>query len=168
MSWLDKDKKALADCGFDISYYTITDKTKDEIKEEFDKYDAMYVSGGNPFYLLEKIQQTDSADLFREFVLQGKIYIGTSAGSMIAGPDLYPTYRTAKAEKAPNLKGYDALGLVNFVIFPHWGVADFEDKYLPRLQHAFKNSKDPIIILNDYQYVIVEDENYRIIDIQNK
>ena len=164
LSWLDKDKKELTDCGFDISYYTITNKTKNEIKEEFDKYNVMYVSGGNPFYLLEKIQQTDSANLFRDFVKQGKIYIGTSAGSMIVGPDIFPTYRSAKAEKAPNLRDYKGLGLVNFVIFPHWRVGDFADKYLPRLEHAFKNSKDPLIVLNDNQYIIVEDEFYKIVD----
>lgn len=169
LQWLKKDRKALIDVGFKLTDYTFTGKTKDEVKNFLKDFDGIYMSGGNTFWFLEKIQQSKSADVIRDFINSGKLYISTSAGSIIAGPDIYPTYRITKAEKAKNLKGYDGLGLVDFVVFPHWGneLSYFKDNYLNhRLEHAY-NKDHKIILLTDNQYIIVEDDWYKIIDVTN-
>lgn len=169
LEWLGKDRQSLIDVGFLITDYTITNKTKEEIEKDLQRFDVIYVSGGNTWYLLAKIQESNCAEVFRKLVSNGKIYIGTSAGSIIAGPSVYPAYSIENQEKASDLKDYTALNLVNFVVYPHWGSKDSKDKYLnQRLEHAYNTCKDPIIILNDNQYVIVEGDSYKIIDTQNK
>ena len=39
----------------------------------------------------------------KTLVSKGKIYIGTSAGSIVAGPDIYPVYYIDAAKVAKNL-----------------------------------------------------------------
>lgn len=165
LQWLEDDREALVRAGFTVSDYTITGKSKEKIKVYLKSMDVIYISGGNTFYLLEKIQQSNCAAVIRDYVENGKIYIGTSSGSIVAGPDIYPTYRLDNVKKAPNLKGYQGLGLVDFVVLPHWGSDDFRKLYLEhRLEHAYTTG-NKIILLTDYQYVYVEGERYRIIEV---
>jgi len=168
LQWLDDDRNALVKAGFKVTDYTITGKTDGQIKKDIDSVDIIYFCGGNTFYLLEKIQQSGCAKTICDFVKNGKIYIGTSAGSIVAGPDIYPTYRLDNAKKAPDLKGYKGLGLVDFVIFPHWGNKFFKDLYLNRrLEHAYTTG-NKIILLTNRQYVLVEGEMYKIIEVKKK
>lgn len=169
LKWLEDDRNALKQAGLELTDYTFTDKTAKEVEEFIKDFDGIYVSGGNTFWLLEKIQQSNAAQVIRDFINSGKLYISTSAGSIIAGPDIYPTYRIDKAEKAKNLKGYKGLELVDFVVFPHWGnpLPYFKDNYLNhRLEHAY-NKDHKIILLTDNQYIIVEDDWYKIVDVRN-
>ena len=164
-AWQKDDRKALVNAGFKVFDYTITGKTKEAIAKEVKNVDVIYFTGGNTFYLLEQIQLTGSADVFRKAVINGKIYIGTSAGSIIAGPDIFPVYRLDKVKEAKKLRGYKGLNLVDFVVLPHWGSKHFKNLYLnQRLAHTY-NTKNKLIILNDYQYIEVELDWYRFVEI---
>ena len=166
--WQREDKNALAESGFRVIDYTITNKTRAAIVKEVSQVDAIYFSGGNTFYLLEQIQLTKSANVFRKAVEEdGKIYIGTSAGSIVAGPDIYPSYQLDRAGEAKRLKGYKGLSLVDFVVLPHWGSKHFKSRYLNQgLAHNY-NTKNKLILLNDYQYIQIEDDWYRIREIKH-
>ncbi|MFA5000507.1 MAG: Type 1 glutamine amidotransferase-like domain-containing protein [Patescibacteria group bacterium] len=165
--WQREDRDALVKAGFVVSDYTVTGQTKMSIAKEVKKADVIYFSGGNTFYLLQQIQLSRSIGIFRNAVKAGKIYIGTSAGSIVAGPDIYPTYRLDNAKQAPKLKGYKGLGLVDFVVLPHWGSRHFKERYLnQRLAHNY-NTKNKLILLNDYQYIEIKDDWYRIVEIKH-
>lgn len=166
--WLKMDRQSLIDAGFEVTSYTITNKSAKEIEDELSKYDVIYISGGNTFYLLEKIQQSGFADVLKNQIKDGKFYIGSSAGSIVVGPDTYPLLRQDRIEKAPNLKGYKGIGLVDFVILPHWGREDHKELYFnERLDLAF-NSKNKFIVLRDTQYVEVENDIYKIVDVGDR
>lgn len=166
--WLEDDRSALVKAGFVVSEYTITGKTKEEIKNHLGAFDIIFVSGGNTFYALEKIQQSGCAEVIRDYVEQGKIYIGSSAGSILAGPDIYPAYYTDAIEKAPNLKGYTGLGLIDVVVLPHWGNDYFKELYPnKRLEHAY-TPNHKIILLTDNQYLSVANDKYEIIDVSKQ
>ena len=164
-SWQKDDRKSLVNAGFKVFDFTITGKTKEAIAKEVKNVDVIYFTGGNTFYLLEQIQLTKSDEVFRKAVSTGKIYIGTSAGSIIAGPDIFPVYRLDKAREAKKLRGYNGLGLVDFVVLPHWGSNHFKSLYLKqRLAHTY-NTKNKLIILNDYQYIQVEADWFKFVEI---
>ena len=119
-TWEEEDRLALVDAGFKVTDYTITGKTLDQLKTDLAGYDFIYLSGGDTWYLLNQSRKTGFYNLIQDLVKnQGKIYIGTSAGSIIAGPKC-PDYLLSKEEvlDIENQKGY---GLVNFTILPHWG-----------------------------------------------
>jgi dipeptidase E len=161
LKWQNIDR----DAGFDIFDYTITGKNEQQLAEDLKEVDVIYVSGGNSFYLLEKAKESGFENVVKNLLLRGKIYIGTSAGSIIAGPDIYPTYYLDAADEAKNLKDYKGISLVDFTVLPHWGSEHFKERYLnQRLEHAYKIGYK-LILLNDNQYVAVDGDKYRIIDV---
>ena len=168
MEWFEKDKKALVNTGFAITDYSITGKKMEEIEEALKNTDIICMEGGNSFYLLEKIQQTGCKEMIKDFVEKGKIYIGSSAGSVVAGPDIYPTFIVDSVKKAPNLKDFKGLNLVNFVTLPHWGSEFLKELYLNKRLKLAYSSNNKFILLTDYQYIKVEDDMYKIVDIREK
>ena len=159
------DKQALVDAGFTVSDYTITDKTRDQIENDLDGFDYIYLSGGDTVHLLSQSQKSGFISLIKDFIQnKGKIYIGTSAGSIIAGPRL-PDY--FPNEKRLELENENCYGLVNFTVFPHWGSEDFKEKYLgKRLRIVYKEDQVPLLLLTDSQYVHVYNDCIQIIDVR--
>ena len=164
--WLKDDKKALVDVGFNVFDYTITGKRQQEIRKDLKEVDVIYVEGGNEFYLMQEIRKSGFDKIVCEHVDKGQIYIGTSAGSMVAGPDISLLYTKRDALKGPKLESYKGLGLVDFCIIPHWGSKYFRSLYIKeRLPKLYKTNKK-MIFLTDYQYVRVEEDMYRIEEVE--
>ena len=163
LEWLQNDRKALVNAGFDVSDYTITGKTKDRLEEDLKKFDFIYLSGGNTAYLLEQSQKSGFISVIKELINEkGKIYIGTSAGSIICGPRL-PDYFSREDEDLENDICY---GFVNFTLLPHWGSEDFKERYLgERLKIVYRDNQVPLILLTDNQYIYVQNGKYEIIDV---
>jgi dipeptidase E len=166
--WEKNDYNALRKVGFEMIEYTFTGQTKEMVRKELKKVDVIYIGGGNTFYLLEKIQLAHCAALVRESVSKGKIYIGTSAGSIVAGPDISPVKNLDKIKEAPKLKGYKGLGLVDFVVLPHWGSEHFKSPYLRQRLKDNYNTKNKLVLLNDYQYIQVEGDWQKIVEVKHK
>ena len=165
--WLEDSRNSLVEAGFEVADYTITGKSREQIEADLEPFDVLFFSGGNQFYLLQKVKESNCAGLIRDFVSAGKVYIGESAGSELAGKDLYSTYHEDDIRKAPDLKNFDGLSLVDFIVFPHWGSVYFRNKYLgQRMEHAYTEN-DKIILLTDFQYIIVENGYYRIIEVEH-
>lgn len=57
--------------------------------EELSKFDTIYFCGGNPSYLLNRINDTQFNIALKQFVDNGGVYIGVSAGSLVAVKNLY-------------------------------------------------------------------------------
>lgn len=165
LDWLKKDRQSLIDTGFKLTDYTFTGKNKTEIKKFLNDFDGIYMSGGNTFWFLKKIQESDCAQVIKDFVSDGKLYISTSAGSIIAGPDIFPTRNLEKFAKVPELKDYTGLNLVNFIIKPHWGGQNFKAKYINKRMENSYSEKYPIVLLPDNSYIEVEDDSYKIIQV---
>ncbi len=165
--WLEDDRNALQGIGLETIDYTITGKKQSDFVKDFQNIQYVFVSGGNTFYLLEKAQESGFINFINEYIQKDNVYFGSSAGSIIAGPDIYPVLRTDTLEKAPNLKGYEGFGFIDLVILPHWGSDKFRDLYLNyRLEHVY-NEYHKLILLTDYQFVYVEnDGSYRILDMK--
>ncbi len=80
--------------------------------------DAVYVSGGNTFHLLNEAR-IHGFDTWVKENIETKIYLGTSAGSILATP----TIEIASVEPADTndagITDLSALSLVHFEISPH-------------------------------------------------
>lgn len=168
-AWYQEDRSALAKNGFKFFDYTISNKNQDQIKNDLKNIEALYISGGNTFYLLQQSQLSRFDNFVRKILDEGVIYIGTSAGSCIAGPDISPTIGCDDVSLAPDINGYAGYGLVDFTILPHWGSSEFKKEYLSNTSfEATYKEENKLIALNNHEYVEVIDDKYHIIDVRNK
>lgn len=165
LEWQIIDRQVLVDAGFDVSDYTITGKSKSQLEVDLEPFDYIYLSGGSTFYLLEQSQKSGFVSVIRELILEkGKIYIGTSAGSIIAGPKLLDYH----GAEGVTLEDRNTYGLVNFTIVPHWGSEGFKEKYLGgRIKIVYKEDQVPLLLLTDSQYVHVQDGRMEIVDVRS-
>ncbi len=169
MEWLEADYDAWVDVGLEVTRYTVTGKDSVQIEKDLAEHDVIYLSGGNTFYLLQQLQKTGAVPVIQKLVKEGKIYIGTSAGSIVAGPDISAVKNLDNESMAPELEGYSGLSLIDVVALPHWGSSYFRDLYLnQRLDHVYDNPVHKIVLLTDNQYLAFEDNgSMRIFDVVN-
>ncbi len=55
-------------------------------------HDAVYVTGGSTGYLLKRVKETGFDKILKKMVYAGKVYVGVSAGSLIAAPNIGNPY----------------------------------------------------------------------------
>jgi dipeptidase E len=85
-------------------------------RRALDDADALFVGGGKTFRLLKALYDFDLLEPIRRTIQEGLPYIGSSAGSIVAGPSL----RTTKDMPVVQPPSFAALGLVGFQISPHY------------------------------------------------
>ncbi len=164
-SYVKLDRKALVKAGFQVSDLTLTDKTKHEIEKAIEKHDVIHLNGGNSFYLMQQIKLSGFDRLIKQYLKKGKIYSGSSAGSIVAGPTLELAKYYDDPKKAPRLKSFKGMGLVDFVIYPHWGNSYFRKDFMKKENlELFYNFKGKIILLSDNQFVETDGETIRLFD----
>lgn len=161
--WQATDRQALVDAGWAVTDYTITGKGAEQIEADLAPYDFIYVSGGQPPYMLQQSQKSGFIPVIRRLVHeQGKIYIGTSTGSIVCGPKLPEWFDDETIEFADRT----CYNFVNFTIAPHWGSKYFMDEYFgARMKEMYQETQVPLILLTDSQYVHVQDDTLEIIDV---
>lgn len=99
-------------------------------------YDVMYFTGGWDAHLLEVIKQTNFHEIIRSFVYANKVYVGMSAGSVIATPNIRGCFGVSDDTET------EGLGLINAYLDCHCNLK-------PNLQP--KNLPLPHIMLHFHQ-----------------
>lgn len=158
----EADRKKLIEFGFDLVEVELRNKNQEELQNILKGIDVIYFTGGNSFYLLEKVRESGFDKIIPGLLEQGIIYAGSSAGAVIMGLSLEPIKYLDDPAIAPNLQSYDGLGLVDFVVIPHYEKEKYkekQDKILKEFSDKFK-----IQTLTDNQTILVEDDNYKIIE----
>lgn len=115
-------KQRFAKMGYELSSI----HTADEPAQAINDTDAVFIGGGNTFRLLKALYDFDLLGPIRERVAAGMPYIGSSAGSNVAGP----TIRTTNDMPIVQPPSFDALGLVSFQINPHYLDPDPNSKHM--------------------------------------
>ena len=161
LQWLKNDKQSLVDAGFQITEFTLTGKDQEEVRQMLNKTDFVFVSGGNTFYLLQEMRKSGFSDLISSYIKKGLIYGGSSAGSLVAGPDISLVKELDDSSLAPELKDYKGLNLIDVAVFPHWGNDQFHNRYGKMMKSGYKKGLK-IILLTDDQYLLVDQNKYSI------
>lgn len=60
--------------------------------DEAMKFDAIYVAGGDTAHLLKRMKETGFDEIIKKMVYANKVYVGVSAGSMVAAPNIGDPY----------------------------------------------------------------------------
>ena len=157
-------KKALEKVGMIVEEVEITQFSNEEISSILHKCDYIYITGGNTFFLLQELKRKGVDKIISEQVKSGKLYIGESAGAIIASPDTeyMKNVNFDPIKKAPELEDYSSLGLVDFYTIPHYGNFPFKKKGEKVIQ--LYNEKLQLIPISNKQAIFIEDSNIQIKD----
>lgn len=151
------DRKALQALGFAIDELDVAAADAAEIAERISRADAVFVGGGNTFYLLQQLRRSGADAVIRGAVLGGLPYIGSSAGSIVLSPDIGYIRAMDPPAKAPGLDDFRGLGLVDFHPLPHFGNAPFK-KTGERIQREYGGRIDLRPLSNDQALVVRGEE----------
>jgi dipeptidase E len=155
--WLITDLQNCLKLGFaKIDIVDIAAVPKNIWLPQLEEADVIMFGGGNTFYLMEQLKRTKLDKLLPK-MLRSKIYVGISAGSMIAGKGLsLASDAILYYENVGQLKEYGALNFVDLSIRPHYNSSFFPmvtDKVLIKMA---KGMAEPIYALDDNSAIVVD------------
>lgn len=154
--YLDTSRKALEKMGLTIDELEISTAGTDEINTKIQGNDFIYIAGGNTFYLLQELKRTGADKIIIDEVNSGKLYIGESAGAIVASANIEYSKEMDSIEEAPYLENLEALGLVDFYTVPHYTNPPFKesaqkiiDTYSSVLNLKPISNNDAILVKNN-------------------
>ncbi len=163
--WHYNNLSAMKNYGYSYDFYDISGKTSHDLEKDLAKYQVVYVEGGSPFFFMQESYKNDFDDYIKKRLESGMIYISESAGSVCAGIDIAANSRPGKAVGDYDLPNSAGFGFVNFAILPHWGQTDKKPDYFSyKIPQAYKEDY-PYILLSNSQYVEVDGDMYKIVDV---
>ncbi|MCF7910529.1 peptidase E [Candidatus Pacearchaeota archaeon] len=133
--------------------------TLEEDITKFELNDVLYVCGGNTYYILNRIKKLGLESLMKNLVKKGSLYLGVSAGSIIAGEDIKIARYVSEGDKNEiGLRDLSGLGFTNISIFPH-----FREDLLSKVEVFRKKVKYPVQTLKDGEAVLINNKKIKVI-----
>jgi len=153
-------KKALEAMGLIVDELEISKASADEIASKLAQNDFIYLSGGNTFFLLQELKKSGAGKLIAEQIAAGKLYIGESAGSIVAAPNIEFAKAMDSVKKAPELNGFDGMGFVDCYPVPHCTNAPFK-KAAEKIIKEYGETL-PLRPISNHQAILVAGDAVRI------
>ncbi|MCD4705299.1 peptidase E [bacterium] len=150
-------QKRMSELGFSYTKIDITGKNENELRDTLGRYDVIMVEGGNVFYLLKMVRESGFDNVIKDLINKGVVYIGSSAGSYIAGASIVTGTWSDRGYDRYDMN-YKAMNIVPFVIKAHYT----SDKY-NNLKTKMKKLQYPVKILTDQQALLIIDNEIKLI-----
>ncbi|GAB3647083.1 Type 1 glutamine amidotransferase-like domain-containing protein [Corynebacterium nasicanis] len=161
--WVNTERDGLRAHGLQLVELPLADTPPAEVDRILGEVDAVYVAGGETFDLLHVLRSTGTDEILTRRVRAGLTYVGCSAGSVIAGPDIEPCRLLDSPDIAPDLRDYAGLGLTDLVVIPHaQGSEVFPIDLYAETVRQF-GERWPLVLLRDGQALLIEDEEVRLL-----
>lgn len=155
LTYAAKTKARLETMGFTVASLDGSSNPPNSVEQA----QAIFVGGGNTFRLLKALQDLGLVETIRRRVEAGMPYIGSSAGSIVAGP----TLKTTKDMPIVQPASFEALALVDFQISPHYLDPDPASKHMgetqeERILQFLEENDAPVVALREGAFLRVERE----------
>jgi len=121
--------------------------------------DALLVWGGSPLYLCYWMRKSGLADVLPSLRPE-LVYVGTSGGAMVATPDFGGT---TYDDSEPLTASDNALGLVDFSVFPHLEREDMPDTTLANIERWAAGLSVPAYAIDDETAIKVVDGRVEVV-----
>ena len=144
-NWMDIEFQTILDLG--INKNNIVEYKIGKTIVDLNEFDIMYMMGGNTFYLLDVIRKTNFDKEIIKFINNGKIYIGSSAGSEILGNSIEPAI--GYDENNVGMTDFTGLKIIDGLIIPH---CNRKTEYIESLKN---NSNKKLFLLYDKYGIII-------------
>ena len=142
-----------------LGYYMQSIHSSTNPKHTIEQTQAIFIGGGNTFRLLNELYTHDLLEAIRQRVAEGMPYIGSSAGSNVAGP----TIKTTNDMPIVQPPSFNALNLVSFQINPHFLDPDANSTHMgetreQRLLQFLEENDTTVVALREGAMLRVENE----------
>ncbi len=119
-------------------------------KDRLSRVDVTILSGGNTFYLLDTLRQKEFASWFSN---NPKVYVGISAGSIVAGPSVDAATIPPADPNITGITDLTGMKLVDFEVEPHCDNARF------KVVEEYASTRfNPVYALDDGSAIRVVDD----------
>ena len=112
--WVAEEYKTILGLGIDESNI-VEYKIGNDIN--INDFDIIYMMGGNTIYLLDMVRKYKFDTVIKDFINNGKIYIGSSAGSQLLGTTI--ALNAIYEDNFVNMTDFTAIGIVDGEVVPH-------------------------------------------------
>lgn len=121
--------------------------------------ESIFVGGGNTWRLLKTLQDMNALEVIRHRVRDGVPYMGSSAGTNIAGP----TIKNTNDMPIVQPRSFEALGLVRYQLNPHYQDADPSSTHMgetreQRLLEYLEENEVPVLAIREGTMLRVDDD----------
>lgn len=164
----DKDFmiKALVDCqdlGFkSVDIVDISAIPIEMVKKRLEEAHVLFFGGGNTSHLMYWIQKSGVKEILH-WLLTTRVYVGVSAGSMVASRNLILADTPILYREESNADRMEGAGLIDFNIRPHYNSDNFPHVNDESIEVISQNVKDTIVAIDDQTAIKVVDGDMEIV-----
>jgi len=153
LAYLKSDWEIMKELGFNLEEVDIEGKKEGDLLRRLEVKDLIYVEGGNTFYLMKAMRACNFERIITKLLKKGIVYVGVSAGSIVAGKTIKTAGWPNGDENAVGLKDMKGLNLVPFDIYVHYQEGDAE---IIKKQIPWEWQRKKLRILTDDQAILVQ------------
>lgn len=148
------DIDALKKLWYTLVDIDLTTTSPQELAQELSTLDAIFITWGNSFWLLECMIHSGFRSIIKDYISQWLKYISTSAWSCVTTKDI--TYiQYVDDPKVSSNKDYWWLWLLPIAIKPHFSWSILSENYLEVYRYIYTTSwHNPLVTLNDHQAIL--------------
>ena len=164
-SWLIRDLDNSGKLGFKaIDVVDISAIDKKLWLPRLEKANILLFGGGNTYHLSYFINKSGLKEILPK-LLEEKVYVGISAGSIIATHSLVFSNQEKKefAESIGESPGDEGLGFVKFHIRPHLNNPKFPHAILDAVESKAKNFTETVYAIDDQTAIKVDGKTITVI-----
>lgn len=150
-----------------LKYIDIVDISalpKENWLPRLESVDVLFFSGGNSSHLMNWMKKSRLSELLPK-LLETKVYVGISAGSIVTNPSLALSNKDKKIyyEEEFSYRSEEGLGFVDFYFRPHYNSPDFPHAKEEHVAEIAKETNGKIYALDDQSAMKVVDGEIEII-----
>ena len=153
-------RKLFKKLGASVTEIDISTEAYSTIQAVFEEADVLYFTGGNSFFLMDQLRKTETDELLKKELANGKLMIGESAGAIICAPTIQYIEQMDEKPEDYSQEDNEGLDLIDFYVLPHYLTAPFK-KITERIMAEFSDLN--ICAINNHQAIIVNDEGSKVI-----
>ena len=151
-------RKLFKKLGASVTEIDISTEAYSTIQAVFEDADVIYFTGGNSFFLMDQLRKTETDELLKKELANGKLMIGESAGAIICAPTIQYIEQMDEKPEDYSQEDNEGLDLIDFYVLPHYLTAPFK-KITERIMAEFSDLN--ICAINNHQAIIVNDEWFK-------
>lgn len=131
-------------------------------RPQLEAADILFFEGGDTYHLMKWINQSGLVSLLPE-LLKTKVYVGSSAGSMVTNPDLNVQLSKIVYEEDAEDESIKGLNYVDLYILPHFNSPFFPKRKKEIINEMIKTLPRKVYALDDNSALKVVDGKVEVI-----